>query len=593
MIKIKLQTIHPNPGPRNKTEEAKKKRREKRYQRRNERRRLKKEAKEKIIRVATWNVQRMSLGTRNKRKAKNVAEYARKEDLDIVLLSEVRSERNGTAWFGEESNLTAITFCKKAAILLRGHLLEKWCEGGQTVEFKERSLAVKIEDFIFVSTYQPVFRGDNAAEIEAAKQEVKELIKDASREKVLIVGGDFNAHIGQGEDRQGVCGRFGLRESNEQGRILLDWCEENNLAQVNSFFNHQRRGTWFSIPLRRWYELDGFLMRDNQRHKFVKKVWTANESTLSDHKPKIMRLEMNRKLKKKKKIKRPPRIKWEKLKNPEIKQRYREKIAEIRQESEDQEEVAEDNRTRWKEITETVNKAAVEVCGVLEKKIQDPWMVDKDEEIAQMRARISDALDNRNNLIENRVNDERLEEAKEELKAARRELQQKTRRWESEWWEEKIEACKRASETGDSGTMYRLLKEIEHKGKTKAPNSTTLTKEDFKQQFQSISAERFENTPEEIDEALEQVEDISNTEKARQWRDQLNEIPSGEEIWKQMKMMKDSAPGEDGVRLLYLLEAGPEIMAEVIQMIQFMFCNSADKWEDQLKIGLVIALHKK
>ena len=68
MIKIKLQTIHPNPGPRNKTEEAKKKRREKRYQRRNERRRLKKEAKEKIIRVATWNVQRMSLGTRNKTK---------------------------------------------------------------------------------------------------------------------------------------------------------------------------------------------------------------------------------------------------------------------------------------------------------------------------------------------------------------------------------------------------------------------------------------------------------------------------------------------------------------------------------------------
>ena len=38
--------------------------------------------------------------------------------------------------------------------------------------------------------------------------------------EVLVVGGDFNAHIGGGEARNGVCGCFGLRESNEQGEEL-------------------------------------------------------------------------------------------------------------------------------------------------------------------------------------------------------------------------------------------------------------------------------------------------------------------------------------------------------------------------------------
>ena len=269
VIKYKLQTIHPNPGPRN--EEGRRRRTERRKKKRVEKRLKKQEAKEKSILVVTWNVQRMSLGTRNKRKAKSVAELAKKENWDIVLLSEVRAERNGVVWIGEGEDLTAIVFCKRAGILIRGHMLRKWGEGGQSVEFKERAIQIRINEFVFVSTYQPVYRGGNDVELEQAKAEVKELAGKARREDVLVIGGDFNAHVGGGEDRRGVCGKFGLRESNEQGRVLLDWCQENDLTHINSFFNHKWQGTWFSIPLKRWYELDGFIMRDNQRHKYVKK----------------------------------------------------------------------------------------------------------------------------------------------------------------------------------------------------------------------------------------------------------------------------------------------------------------------------------
>ena len=60
-----------------------------------------------------------------------------------------------------------------------------------------------------------------------------------------------------------------------------------------------------------------------------------------------------------------------------------------------------------------------------------------------------------------------------------------------------------------------------------------------------------------------------------------------------MKKMRDSSPGEDGTRLIYLLEAGPEVINMVVEMVQFMFLNGAEKWEDSLKLELMIPLHKK
>ena len=71
---MRLQTIHPNPGPRDQTEEGIRIRRERRKARRTEKRSLRAEQrreeaagrkKEELV-VATWNVQRMTVeGMRN------------------------------------------------------------------------------------------------------------------------------------------------------------------------------------------------------------------------------------------------------------------------------------------------------------------------------------------------------------------------------------------------------------------------------------------------------------------------------------------------------------------------------------------------
>ena len=141
--------------------------------------------------------------------------------------------------------------------------------------------------------------------------------------------------------------------------------------------------------------------------------------------------------------------------------------------------------------------------------------------------------------------------------------------------------------------MYKKLRNLGGRGVTRATNTTNLTKEDFRDHFHRISKDRFENSPDEIDNIVNQVEDIRNTDKACEWREELERVPEREEIVEQMSKMKHSAPGRDGVRLIYLLKAGQEIMDRLIAMVAFMFNNGAECWEEALKIGLVIPLHKK
>ena len=68
---------------------------------------------------------------------------------------------------------------------------------------------------------------------------------------------------------------------------------ENELSYVNSFYKHKSRGTWFSHIHGRWYELDGFVMNNKQRHRHVKKMRTVQENTISDHKPKKIMVKYN------------------------------------------------------------------------------------------------------------------------------------------------------------------------------------------------------------------------------------------------------------------------------------------------------------
>ena len=261
VVAIRLRSIHPNPGPggRDKSERG----RAERMARKRATRESKRQARtgqeqgggKEEINVVAWNVQRMSLTDRRREKARGVVEYARRCRWDAVLLSEVRAERGGVVWMGDEEERVVIVHSEKAGVLLRGELVRRWCEEGMVHRLSGRTVSVKVRGMVLVATYLPVSGSGNAEEVEEELEVLGSHVSWAKESEVLVVGGDFNAHVGGGNARRGVCGRFGLRASNPRGEQLVEWCEANGLAHVASFYDHRRRGTWFSNFSRQWYRV--------------------------------------------------------------------------------------------------------------------------------------------------------------------------------------------------------------------------------------------------------------------------------------------------------------------------------------------------
>jgi hypothetical protein len=94
---------------------------------------------------------------------------------------------------------------------------------------------------------------------------------------------------------------------------------------------------------------------------------TIGEVTISDHQPVLMRFRLEVNLRKKERVKRVPRIKFEKLRLPEFANQYRDRIGKLIEENVDDVNIVNDEMTRWDELTSLVVKAAEDVCATEER----------------------------------------------------------------------------------------------------------------------------------------------------------------------------------------------------------------------------------
>ena len=87
--------------------------------------------------------------------------------------------------------------------------------------------------------------------------------------------------------------------------------------------------------------------------------------------------------------------------------------------------------------------------------------------------------------------------------------------------------------------------------------------------------------------------DLRGCEKAREMNECMNGELVREKIEETMKEMRESAPGEDEIRMCYLKEECEEVKEALIGMVQFMFEERAHKWDEWLKGGVMCSLFKK
>ena len=116
-----------------------------------------------------------------------------------------------------------------------------------------------------------------------------------------------------------------------------------------------------------------------ERPKYVRRINTVGEASVSDHKPKKMVVELRRKKWRKVKRKRTPRVHWEALRIEQVSSQFHRRM-EVKMAEPVEAGPGEGNSTEWGKLAERVMGVAEEVCGLKTKSVENPWMLGEEED---------------------------------------------------------------------------------------------------------------------------------------------------------------------------------------------------------------------
>ncbi|KAK3564028.1 hypothetical protein QTP86_006951 [Hemibagrus guttatus] len=120
------------------------------------------------------------------------------------------------------------------------------------------SLKLEIEGVMLnvVSGYAPQV-GCELEEKEKFWSELDEVMESIPTGERVVIGADFNGHVGEGNTGdEEVMGKFGVKERNLEGQMVVDFAKRMNMAVVNTYFwkREEHRVTYKSGDLENAYD---------------------------------------------------------------------------------------------------------------------------------------------------------------------------------------------------------------------------------------------------------------------------------------------------------------------------------------------------
>lgn len=114
----------------------------------------------------------------------------------------------------------------------------------------ETTISIRIASKPFNTTIIRVYAPTTDYEdqvVDEFYEDLEKLIKGMHKKDILIVMGDWNAQIGEGEIHP-AAGNFGHAMTNERGLKLLKFAERRNMVAANTLHRQKvsRRVTWHS-----------------------------------------------------------------------------------------------------------------------------------------------------------------------------------------------------------------------------------------------------------------------------------------------------------------------------------------------------------
>ncbi|KAK3570383.1 hypothetical protein QTP86_019253 [Hemibagrus guttatus] len=515
--------------------------------RRVRRQREKRKGKSVGLRIGTLNVGTMT------GKGRELADMMERRKVDILCVQETRWKGSKARSIGAGFKLFYYGVDSKrngVGVVLKEELVRNVLEV-KRVSDRVLSLKLEIEGVMLnvVSGYAPQV-GCELEEKERFWSELDEVMESIPTDERVVIGTDFNGHVGEGNrGDEEVMGKFGVKERNLEGQMVVDFAKRMDMAVVNTYFQkrEEHRVTYKSGGRRT--QVDYILCRRGNLKEISDCKVVVGESVARQHRMVVCRMTLM--VCKKKRSETEKKTKWWKLKKEECCEEFRQKL---RQALGGQVLLPDD----WETTAEVIRETGRKVLGVSSGRRKE------DKETWWWNEEVQDSIQ-RKRLAKKKWDMDRTEENRQEYKELQRRVKREVSKAKQKAYDE---LYTRLDTREGEKDLYRLARQRDRDGKDvqqvrviKDRDGRVLTSEES---VQRRWKEYFEELMNEENEREKRVEGVNSVEQ------KVDKIRK-DEVRKALKRMKSGkAVGPDDIPVEVwkcLGEAAVEFLASLFNRV--------------------------
>ncbi|KAK3512226.1 hypothetical protein QTP70_001101 [Hemibagrus guttatus] len=515
--------------------------------RRGRRQREKRKGKSVGLRIGTLNVGTMT------GKGRELADVMERRKVDILCVQETRWKGSKARSIGAGFKLFYYGVDSKrngVGVVLKEEFVRNVLEV-KRVSDRVMSLKLEIEGVMLnvVSGYAPQV-GCELEEKERFWSELDEVMESIPTGERVVIGADFNGHVGEGNTGdEEVMGKFGVKERNLEGQMVVDFAKRMDMGVVNTYFQkrEEHRVTYKSGG--RSTQVDYILCRRGNLKEISDCKVVVGESVARQHRMVVCRMTLMVCKKKRSEIEK--KTKWWKLKKEECCEEFRQKL---RQALGGQVVLPDD----WETTAEVIRETGRKVLGVSSGRRKE------DKETWWWNEEVQDSIQ-RKRLAKKKWDMDRTEENRQEYKELQRRVKREVSKAKQKAYDE---LYTRLDTREGEKDLYRLARQRDRDGKDvqqvrviKDRDGRVLTSEES---VQRRWKEYFEELMNEENEREKRVEGVNSVEQ------KVDKIRK-DEVRKALKRMKSGkAVGPDDIPVEVwkcLGEAAVEFLASLFNRV--------------------------
>ncbi|KAK3507967.1 hypothetical protein QTP70_005997 [Hemibagrus guttatus] len=491
--------------------------------------------------------------TRGTGKGRELADMMERRKVDILCVQETRWKDSKACSIGAGFKLFYYGVDSKrngVGVVLKEEFVRNVLEV-KRVSDRVMSLKLEIEGVMLnvVSGYAPQV-GCELEEKERFWSELDEVMESIPTGERVVIGADFNGHVGEGNTGdEEVMGKFGVKERNLEGQMVVDFAKRMDMGVVNTYFQkrEEHRVTYKSGG--RSTQVDYILCRRGNLKEISDCKVVVGESVARQHRMVVCRMTLMVCKKKRSEIEK--KTKWWKLKKEECCEEFRQKL---RQALGGQVVLPDD----WETTAEVIRETGRKVLGVSSGRRKE------DKETWWWNEEVQDSIQ-RKRLAKKKWDMDRTEENRQEYKELQRRVKREVSKAKQKAYDE---LYTRLDTREGEKDLYRLARQRDRDGKDvqqvrviKDRDGRVLTSEES---VQRRWKEYFEELMNEENEREKRVEGVNSVEQ------KVDKIRK-DEVRKALKRMKSGkAVGPDDIPVEVwkcLGEAAVEFLASLFNRV--------------------------